>query len=195
MPKVFVCLLVALFASSCRKKEEEVSDTRVALFEGVRSGDADLIACLGGPRRLDVNAFFVDIDGDGIDEVFVATYPNTHRDGSRWQTHYYTNRQWHSTKCDIVDSIFLNPTNFLYAHAHDVYYRDDVKRQPRLFVSSCDVASPASITLTADKYLIVAPFGKQEFDSLRKKGILKPVETHWYDKDNKIIRTENGEKN
>jgi hypothetical protein len=35
---------------------------------------------------------------------------------------------------------------------------------------------------------MVEPFDKAEFDRLKAEGILKPVEAHWYDKDNKIVQ-------
>ena len=133
----------------------------------------------------DLYAFFFDVDGDSVDEVFLACTIDMDRTGNAWRTWYHQDGTW-------AEAWFIDPFKYPHGYAHDVYYRDDVKQQPRLFIEHSYVGSPSAITLTEDKLVKVEPFDKEEFCRLKEKGILKPVEVHWYDKDNKIIRTVKG---
>jgi len=176
MKKVLFCLVVTLTLVGCKQKKEEVADIRSTGVEHFRDLYEDFVSPDGR-----VYAFFFDIDGDGVDEAFTVGSKMINRDGNDWRTWHYQDGKWQKPKGEEL-------ANFLYAYTEDIYYRDDVKQQPRLFAADCDVASPASISLTKDRYLVVAPFDKAEFDRLKAKGILKPVEAHWYDKDNKIVQ-------
>ena len=99
----------------------------------------------------EINVFFFDVDGDGVDEAFVAY--EIHQMGNNWQMWHCQGGKWQQAGTDDV-VIFAHPQNF--------YYRDDVRQQPRLFVETCREGTPASISCAKDKSMVVTPFDKEE---------------------------------
>ena len=177
MKKMLLCLLMVLVISGCRKKQEEgTADTHSAFRGYFRDHYEGLVK----PDEA-VGTFFFDIDSDGIKEAFIAMAGETNKDGNIWRTWYYLDGTWQ-------EAWYVDPGKYPYGHTEDIYYRDDTKRQPRLFIEKSFVGSPTAISLTKDKLVKAEPFDKAEFDRLKEKGILKPVEAHWYDKDNKIVQ-------
>jgi len=185
MKRIFFCLFAVLAIGGCKeKKEENPADVQAAFHQQFRKMYADSLNAYSGWGIL---VFFVDVDGDGVDEAFASLPENTHQDGNYWHLFSYRKGVWIETN-DNPD-----PFNYLHGFTKDIYYRDDVKRQPRLFIKKCFISSPASVTLKRNrkgKYLLVAPFDKDEARRLWAEGILKPVEAHWYDENNQIVCTE-----
>jgi len=173
---VLLCFVVAVAISGCRKKEEKTEDVQSAFRGHFRDHYEGLVK----PNEL-VGTFFFDLDGDGIAEAFIAMAGETSKDGNIWRTWYSQNGTWQ-------EAWYVDPAKYLFGEAEDIYYRDDTKQQPRLFIEKSFVSSPTAISLTKGKLVKAEPFDKAEFDKLKAKGILKPVEAHWYDKDNKIVQ-------
>jgi len=122
-------------------------------------------------------AFFFDVDGDGVEEVIANT--NVGPGLCDWRVFSSQEGTW-----DFSWSI----SHFDFqSDETGLYYRDDVKEQPRLFAIKSLDDSPSAIVLTKDKEVVVESFDRKEFDRLKEKGILKPVKSHWYDGHNQIM--------
>jgi len=182
MKQISFCLVAFLTIIGCKQKEESKEKIHFSLNSHFR----DVYDMFIEPDE-EILAFFFDIDGDGMDEAFITCRKETNRFGSYWRTFYYQNGI-----CLEADNV--TPFSYVFGYAEDdFYYRDDVKQQPRLFRKNyAGKGYPVSFSLNEEKKLVLEPFDKDEFSRLQEKGILKPIESHWYDKDNKIIRTVKG---
>jgi len=132
--------------------------------------------CYGAIKKV----FFVDIDGDGVEEAIVALAPSDDIwSGSYyWVPFRYTNGTWMQE--DIRTIGFC-------VHPDDFYYRDDMKKQPLLFSINPVTRKPAAFFLNkGDVYWIARSFDQQEFDKLQKKGIIKPVRMFYWDGEDNI---------
>ena len=130
-----------------------------------------------------IHAFFFDVDGDGVDEAFAATGANMDRLGTYWRVFHYQDGTWNEMESG------LDRFSYLSDRAQNFYYRDDVREQPRLFIDTCIRDSPKAVVLTKDNKVVAVPFDRRDYEELREEGLLKPIESHWYeqDNDNKLV--------
>ena len=168
------------------RRESEAECRRVAFLNHFRKVFAGDIA--RSPHNPNICVFFFDADGDGIEEAFGTTGIEPHAPASIWCIWRYRDGIW--SRVDGVEYHY----NAIFAHAYDFYYRDDVEEEPRLFLRESSIGTPALHIYTrfAKEYSYFTGFGKEEYETLWTKGILKPIESHWYDENNQIIATIKG---
>jgi hypothetical protein len=167
---IVLCLVATLIVTGCGKKEKKAKtdDYHATLSETFHEYYASW-----GLSDIKLNySFFFDVDRDGIDEFFYVSFETDGR-GHIWRVFYLEDGKW--TKFDLDDMLAC-------ALPWDFYYRDDTKQQPLLFVNDRE-SGPHAYTRNQDisKHIVVSGFDRQEFDNLRKQGILKRVTWYRYD--------------
>ena len=128
-----------------------------------------------------IHVFFCDVDGDGVEEAFAVTPEECDRWGSNWCVFQYQKGKWQAMETG------LDRFSGLYAYAWNFYYRDDVKGQPRLFIDTCVRDNPKAVVITKDNRVIEVLVDRRGYEELREEGVLKPIESHWYDKDDRVV--------
>ena len=165
--------------------EQHISDVTKALrsafrkyFRDTRLGELDIER-----SHANIHVFFCDVDGDGVEEAFAVASGDYDRSGFFWKVFCYQNGTWHEMGNGIDRFHYLSDPAWRF------YCRDDVNEQPRLFIDTCIRDNPKAVVITKDNKIIEVPFDRRDYEDLREEGLLKPIKSHWYDKDDKVMIT------
>ena len=158
--------VVVLATSGCKKKEttsaDVVSRQCAIIWDEIKNKTG-----IWGERANDASMMCVnplDIDGDGIKEVLVHLMC---RGGERgWWLLYYRDEAWHEA----------SPAPFMHVYDWETYYRnDEAKNLPRLFYkkSGKRIETVSAVIFDKEKGTVtLEPFDFQEFQDLKKRGVL-----------------------
>ena len=133
-------------------------------------------------KCVDTNAFCIfefDVDGDYLNERFITCDAMSSKSGSEWHVFRGQFDDWREVRMEYGKSHLRAPASRFYYREFNSYL-DDLREQPRLFVDTCITNNPLVISYDVYKHLQIDEFDRIKFENMREKGLLKPVESRWF---------------